>query len=56
MCFNVIANREFLNLLGSLAHYFPNAMKEKAGRIIHQVLHDLETEVEFNNKIGNNLS
>jgi hypothetical protein len=35
----------FLVLLGRLAQYFPSTLKEKASRIINQLLYELEKEV-----------
>lgn len=45
-CFSPTAKKEFLVLIGKLAQHFPNALKEKAGRIILQIVYDLEIEVE----------
>lgn len=36
---------EFLMLLGRLAQYFPNTLKEKASRMINQLLYEMEKEV-----------
>ncbi|KAI9558578.1 hypothetical protein GHT06_015366 [Daphnia sinensis] len=37
---------EFLMLIGRLARYFPNTLKEKASRMINQILYEMEKEVK----------
>jgi hypothetical protein len=47
--FLFLAKMFFLVLLGRLAQYFPCTLKEKASRIIYQILYELEKEVKSNN-------
>uniref|UniRef100_A0A0P6IJU2 non-specific serine/threonine protein kinase n=1 Tax=Daphnia magna TaxID=35525 RepID=A0A0P6IJU2_9CRUS len=37
---------EFLMLMGRLAQYFPNTLKEKASRMINQILYEMEKEMK----------
>jgi hypothetical protein len=44
--FYSLAKMNFFILLGRLAQYFPSTVKEKASRIINQLLYELEKEVK----------